>query len=49
MACTAVTHAVRLLKPARRWAFVEVTDPWDAKNTIQAALILKWALFEAIK
>ena len=21
-----------------RWAFVEVTDPWDAKNTIQAAL-----------
>jgi len=21
-----------------RWAFVEVTDPWDAKNTIRAAL-----------
>ncbi len=21
-----------------RWAFVEVTDPWDAKNTVQAAL-----------
>ncbi len=22
-----------------RWAFVEVTDPWDAKNTIRAVLI----------
>jgi hypothetical protein len=21
-----------------RWAFVEVTDPWDARNTIKAAL-----------
>jgi type III restriction enzyme len=21
-----------------RWAFVEVTDPWDTKNTIRAAL-----------
>ena len=21
-----------------RWAFVEVTDPWDAKKTIRAAL-----------
>jgi type III restriction enzyme len=21
-----------------RWAFVEITDPWDAKNTIRAVL-----------
>ncbi len=21
-----------------RWAFVEITDPWDAKNTIRAML-----------
>lgn len=21
-----------------RWAFIEVTDPWDAKNTIRAAM-----------
>jgi len=22
----------------RRWRFLEITDPWDAKNTIRAAL-----------
>ena len=21
-----------------RWAFIEITDPWDAKNTIRAVL-----------
>jgi len=21
-----------------RWAFLEITDPWDAKNTIRAML-----------
>jgi hypothetical protein len=21
-----------------RWAFIEITDPWDAKNTIRATL-----------
>ena len=21
-----------------RWAFVEITDPWDAKNTVRAML-----------
>ena len=21
-----------------RWAFIEISDPWDAKNTIRAAL-----------
>jgi hypothetical protein len=21
-----------------RWAFIEITDPWDAKNTIRAML-----------
>jgi type III restriction enzyme len=21
-----------------RWAFLEIADPWDAKNTIRAAL-----------
>jgi type III restriction enzyme len=24
-----------------RWAFVEITDPWDAKNTLRAALKCK--------
>jgi hypothetical protein len=27
-----------MLSVAGRWAFVEVTDPWDAKNTIREAL-----------
>ena len=22
-----------------RWAFVEVTDPWDAQHTIRAAIV----------
>lgn len=24
-----------------RWAFVEITDPWDAKNTIRSAINVK--------
>jgi len=29
-----------------RWAFVEVTDPWDAENTIRAALRQQTAITE---
>jgi type III restriction enzyme len=26
-----------------RWAFLEITDPWDAKNTIRAAMMTEQA------
>jgi hypothetical protein len=29
-----------------RWAFIEVTDPWDAKNTIRAAMRKQTAITE---
>ena len=25
-----------------RWAFIEITDPWDAKNTIRASIQSTW-------
>ena len=31
-----------------RWAFVEVTDPWDAKNTIRAALRQQTAIAQEV-
>jgi len=33
-----VIPAVNIHGSLGRWAFIEITDPWDAKNIIRAAL-----------
>jgi type III restriction enzyme len=45
-AAKAATAAVNNDGRFGRWAFIEVTDPWDAKNTIRAAMRKQTAITE---